>query len=151
MEVHGVVRDAWRFIEPDLNELGFELVEVDYVQDGGAFILRFFIDRDGGVNVDHCAEASRMISALMDQTDFVGGQYLLEVSSPGIDRPVRKPADFERFAGERIKLKVVSPIAGRRRYSGVLTGFNDGLIEIDVDGMIHSIHIENVKKAKLDR
>jgi len=151
VEKHGVVQDAWSFIEPELIELGFELVEVDYIQDGASSILRFYIDKDGGVNVDHCAEASRMISALLDQKDLVGGKYMLEVSSPGIDRPVRKVADFERFTGEQIKLKTVTPILGRKRYSGVLVGINGDLIEIDVDGSIHSVHIENLKKAKLVR
>ena len=147
---HGVVQDAWNFIEPELKELGFELVDVDYIQDGGTFKLCFYIDKEDGINVDHCAEASRMISALMDQNDFVGGHYMLEVSSPGIERPVRKPADFERFAGQIIKIKTVTPIAGRKRYKGTLIGINDGLVEIEVDGTTHTIHLENIKKAKLD-
>ena len=147
---HGVVQDAWDIIEPELDELGFELIDVDYIQDGGAFVLRFYIDKENGVNVDHCAEASRMISAILEQNDFVGGKFMLEVSSPGIERPVRKPADFERFIGKVIKIKTVSAIEGRKRYKGILTGFTDGLIEIDVDGTTHSIHIENLKKAKLD-
>lgn len=151
MQQHGVVHDAWKFIEPELNELGFELVDVDYIQDGGSFILRFYIDQEDGINVDHCAEASRMISAVMELNDFVGGHYMLEVSSPGIERPVRKPADFQRFAGETIKIKTVTPIEGRKRYKGTLKGIKDGLIEIDVDGTIHTIHIENIKKAKLDQ
>ena len=148
---HGVVQDAWNFIEPELKELGFELVDVDYIQDDGSFILRFFIDHEDGINVDHCAEASRMISAILDQNDFVGGQYMLEVSSPGVERPVRKVADFERFSGQVIKIKTVTPIAGRKRYKGILIGITDGLIEIEVDGTRHTIHIENVKKAKLDQ
>lgn len=147
---HGVIQDAWNIIEPELTELGFELVDVDYIQDGGAFVLRFYIDKENGVNVDDCAQASRMISAILDQNDFVGGKFMLEVSSPGIERPVRKPADFERFIGETIKIKTVSPIEGRKRYKGILTGFNDGLIELNVDGTTFSIHIENLKKAKLD-
>ncbi len=147
---HGVVQDAWTIIEPELDELGFELVDVDYIQDGGTFTLRFYIDKEDGINVDHCAEASRMISAILEQNDFVGGKYMLEVSSPGIERPVRKIADFERFIGEVIKIKTVTPIEGRKRYKGTIIGIKDGLIEIDVDGTNYTIHIENIKKAKLD-
>jgi ribosome maturation factor RimP len=75
----------------------------------------------------------------------------LEVSSPGIDRPIRKPEDFERFAGERIRLKARSPVNGRKHFKGVLTGLKDGLVLLECDGESHAIHIENIKKANLDR
>lgn len=151
LEQIGVVQDAWDVFEPELAELGYELIEVEYLPEYGSMVLRLYIDSEGGVNVDGCAEASRLISAIMDQANFIGSEYMLEVSSPGIERPVRKPADFVRFTGEAIKLKTVTPIEGRRRYSGTLSGFEDGLIAIDVDGTTHQIHIENVKKAKLDQ
>lgn len=151
MEQHGIVQDTWSYLEPELAELGYELIEVEYVQDYGKMILRLYIDSEDGINVDNCAEASRMVSALMDQNDFVGGAYLLEVSSPGIERPVRKATDFERFIGEPIKVKTVTPVDGRKRYKGILTGYADGLIEIDVDGTSHRVHIENVKRARLDQ
>lgn len=151
LEQIGIVQDAWNIFEPELAEQGYELVEVEYVHEYGSMILRMYIDKDGGINVDDCAEASRMISALMDQADFVGSEYVLEISSPGIERPLRKPEDFVRFIGESIKVKTTTPIEGRRRYKGTLSGFEDGLIALDVDGTTHRIHIENVKRAKLDR
>ncbi|MFP6583116.1 MAG: ribosome maturation factor RimP [Candidatus Hydrogenedentota bacterium] len=150
MEQHGIVQDAWSYLEAELAELGYELIEVEYMQDYGNMILRLYIDSEDGINVDNCAEASRMVSALMDQNDFVGGAYLLEVSSPGVERPIRKATDFERFIGEPIKVKTVTSVEGRRRYKGILTGYADGLIEIDVDGTPYRVHIENVKKARLD-
>ena len=137
--------------EPELAEQGYELIEVEYVQDYGSMILRLYIDSEEGVNVDDCATASRLISAIMDQADFIRSEYLLEVSSPGVERPVRKAEDFVRFIGESVKLKTVTPIEGRRRYKGTLAGFEDGLVAIDVDGTTHHIHIENVKRAKLDQ
>lgn len=151
MEQHGIVRDAWAYLESELDELGYELIEVEYVQEYGSMILRLYIDSEKGINVDDCAEASRMVSALMDQNDFIGAAYMLEVSSPGIDRPVRKPDDFERFIGEAVKLKTVTPINGRKRYRGTLAGFSDGLVLLNVDGERHEVHIENVKKARLDQ
>lgn len=150
MERHGIVQDAWDILEPELAELGYELIEVEYVQEYGNMILRLFIDSEQGVNVDDCAEASRMVSALMEINDFIGGAYMLEVSSPGIDRPIRKATDFVRFIGEPVRLKTVTPVEGRKRYKGTLTGFDDGLIEIEVDDTKHRVHIENVKKARLD-
>ena len=151
MEQHGIVRDAWAYLESELDELGYELIEVEYVQEYGSMILRLYIDAPKGITVDDCAEASRMVSALLDQNDFIGSEYMLEVSSPGIDRPVRKASDFERFVGEAIKVKTVTPINGRKRYRGTLAGISDGLVLLDVDGERHEVHIENVKKARLDR
>ena len=115
LEQIGIVQDAWKLFESELAEQGYELVEVEYVQEYGTMILRMYIDKEGGVNVDDCAEASRMISAIMDQVGFVGGEYVLEVSSPGIERPVRKAADFARFIGKTIQFKTTTPVEGRRR------------------------------------
>jgi ribosome maturation factor RimP len=84
-------------------------------------------------------------------SDFIRERYYLEVSSPGFDRPVRKPQDFERFTGERIKLQVNVPVAGRKQFKGELKGFRDGLVLMDCDGTPFEIHIENLKKAHLMR
>ena len=150
MEQFGIVQEAWKLFESELEELGYELIEIEYLMENGSMVLRLYLDSPKGITIDDCAEASRMISAFMDQSDFISSEYLLEVSSPGIERPIRKPCDFERFIGESVKLKTVTPIEGRRRYKGILAGFSDGLIAIDVDGTIHQVHIENVKRAKLD-
>lgn len=150
MEQIGIVHDAWALLESELAEQGYELIEVEYILVNGAMTLRLYIDREAGVNVDDCANASRLVSAILDQSDFIGIEYILEVSSPGIERPIRKPDDFLRFVGKSVKIKTVTPIEGRRRYSGTLNGFEDGLIGVEVDGEVHKIHIENVKKAKLD-
>ena len=142
---------VWEKLETELAEQGFELVEVEYGRHGGSYILRLFLDRDGGITLDQCAQASRFIGPFLDRLDVMDGRYMLEVSSPGIERPVRKPADFLRFKGERIKLRTLTPIQGRSRFKGTLTGYDDGLINIECEGATHRIHIENVKKANLDR
>ncbi len=146
-----IVKRVWEFLEPELADQGFELVEVEYVQEGSDFFLRLYIDREGGIMIDHCVEASQLVNPLLDMENFIDGAYNLEVSSPGIDRPVRKPVDFERFAGERLKLKTVTPVGGRSRYTGKLIGIEDGLVSIECDGVTHQIHLENIRKANLDR
>jgi len=151
VESSELVRQAWAELEPELAEQGFELVEVEYALHGGTAVLRLFIDKDGGINIDDCASASRFVSLLLDKNDFIRDQYTLEVSSPGIDRPLRKPVDFDRYKGEKVAIKTVTPVEGRRRFKGVLSGYDDGLISFDDGGVARSIHIENVKKAKLDR
>ena len=126
-------------------------MEVEFGQQGHRRILRIYMDREGGVTLDDCAAVSQLLSPVLDASGFVEGAYVLEVSSPGIDRPIRKPQDFERHIGERIKVKAHTPVNGRRQFKGMLTGFRDGLLAIDCDGTWYEIHIENVLKANLDR
>ena len=151
MERRELVNVIWERLAPEIEEQGYELVEVEYGQHGGTYILRLFIDREGGVTLDDCVDISPYVGALLDKDRIVEDRYMLEVSSPGIDRPVRKPRDFERFEGEYIKIQTVSPIEGRRRFNGTLKGYRDGLVSVEIDGAIHEIHIENVNKAHLVR
>jgi ribosome maturation factor RimP len=146
-----ILRRVWEELEPELQEQGYELIEVEYVFQMGRRVLRLFIDRDGGVTLDDCQAASRLAGAVLDMKDFIEEQYSLEVSSPGFDRPVRKPKDFERFAGEAIKVQVNVPIGGRKQFKGELKGFRDGLVLVECDGTPFEIHIENLKKAHLIR
>ena len=146
-------RRAWQHFEPELAEQGYELVEIEYVQGpGGAHVLRIFVDKaDGGITLDDCSAVAQLLGPMLDAGSFVDGKYLLEVSSPGFDRPLRKASDFERFAGEEVKLATRAPVAGRKRYRGVLQGMRDGLILLECDGAPHEIHIENLRKANLVR
>jgi ribosome maturation factor RimP len=146
-----VVHRLWQDLEPELAHQGYELVEVEYLQQSGAWVLRLFIDREGGVSLDDCRKISQAVSPLLDVAGFIDGRYVLEVSSPGFDRPVRKPADFERFAGERIRVVSLAPVHGRTQFRGRLQGLCDGLVLVDCDGTVHEIHVENVKKAHLVR
>ncbi len=151
MDLDNVVRKTWEHVGPELAEQGFELVEVECGRYGAGHALRLFLDRDGGITLDQCAEAAQFLGLLLDRFDFIDGKYMLEVSSPGIARPLRKPRDFVRFTGEAVKVQSVAPVEGRKRFTGRLVGFDDGLVRIDVDGALFGIHIENVKKAHLDR
>ena len=151
MNENEVVRNTWIELEPELLEQGVELVEVEYIRDGSNIILRLYIDCEGGITLDKCAEVSQFLSPILDESDFIDGHYMLEVSSPGIDRPVRKPVDFKRFIGEKIKVVAHTAVLGRARFKGILTDFEDGLITIECDGEPYDIHVENLKKANLDR
>ena len=151
MEQREIVRQVWEHLEPELSRQGYELVEVEYGRQGGSSVLRLFIDKEGGINIDDCAEVSRYVSPLLDVENYIADSYTLEVSSPGIERPIRKPEDFIRFAGEQIKLRTIAPVHGRKRFKGVLRGYADGLVSVEEDGETHNIHIENLKKALLDR
>ncbi len=146
-----------RVVEPVLARDGYELVEVEWLRQGGRWTLRLYIDKPGGVGVDDCQAASRIVDPILDVEDFIEPAYDLEVSSPGLERPLRKPADFERHAGRRARVKAYGPVAGtapgspaRKHWTGVLVGFRDGTVEIDVDGVVHRVPHEQIAKANLE-
>ncbi len=142
---------AWSTLEPELAQQGYELVEVEIAGGSGRAILRVFIDKEKGITLDDCAAVSQFLGPLLDKVEIVGGSYVLEVSSPGFDRPVRKPADFVRFSGEPVKVKTHFPVDGRKRFSGILKGFENGVVVVECEGNVHRITIENVHKANLVR
>jgi len=147
-----VTGQLWRIVEPELASLGFELVEIECVPHGRGQIVRIYMDKTPGrISLDDCAMASRVLSPVLDLHDVVPGGYILEVSSPGLDRPVRKPEHFVKYTGEQVKLTTHAPVGGRTRFTGVIRGHEDGMIVLEVDGQTVSIHGENLKKARLNR
>ena len=133
-------------VEATLAGMGFELVEAQVSNHGR--LLRIFIDRPGGITVDHCAEVSRHLSRVFE---VEGIDYdRLEVSSPGLDRPLRKAADFARFAGRRVDVKMRTPDqSGRRRFAGLLRGTQDGIATVEVDGHDVALNIDDIERARL--
>lgn len=138
-----------RIVKPVLKSQGYQLVERELVTDAGRLVLRIYIDREGGVTLDDCALVSHTLSAHLDVEDPIPGAYELEVSSPGIERPLRYPEDFVRYKGETIKLKTVEPINGRQNYKGVLTGSDTDTIYMEVDGVDFAIPFSALHKARI--
>ena len=136
-------------LEPAVEALGFELVELEFHGQGGGSLLRLYIDRPAGVTLDDCEQVSRQVSAVLDVEDPVPGAYTLEVSSPGLDRPLRKLTDYVRFAGRRAKLELLLPRAGRRRYTGTLKGLEAEDVLIEVDGEMQKLPLAEIAKARL--
>lgn len=132
--------------ETTLAGMGFELV--DARASGGGRFLTIFIDRPGGITVDHCAEVSRQLARVFA---VEGIDYdRLEVSSPGLDRPLRKAADFERFAGSRVDVKMrTADASGRRRFTGLLRGAQGGVATLQVDGREVALEVSDIDKARL--
>lgn len=145
-----------KLLEPVLVRDGYELVEVEWLREGGGWVLRLYVDRAGGVGIDDCQAVSRTVEPILDVEDFIEPAYSLEVSSPGVERPLRKPEDFGRFAGQRAKVKAFGPLESfpglppRKQWSGTLRGFRDGAVEVEVDGKVHRIPIDRVAKAHLE-
>jgi len=151
LEHNEIVRRIWDEFEPELSEQGYELVDVDFEPRRGGRVLRLFVDCEGGLTLDDCTTVSEFVDPLLDAKGVIEGPYRLEVSSPGVDRRIRKPSDFARFTGERIRLHTYAPSEGKRRFSGELRGIHDGLVEINCDDGTYEIHLDNVKRANLDR
>ena len=137
-------------LAPVVADLGLECLGVEYSPSHGNSLVRVYIDApDRAVTVDDCEAASRQISATLDVNDPVQGRYTLEVSSPGLDRPLFTPEQFARFVGQSTKLEVNLPINGRRRFQGPIRAVEGSTIVLDQDGTEVRIAHENVHKAKL--
>jgi ribosome maturation factor RimP len=135
-------------LEPAVSALGFELVGVEFIS-GRRGLLRLYIDSDDGVTIDDCQSVSHQVSGLLDVEDPIQGQYSLEVSSPGLDRPLFRAADFERFAGHEVRLRLVAPVEGRRKFRGVLAGMRDGRVVVQVEEQELVVTLEEIDEARL--
>jgi len=137
-------------LEPGVRALGFELVEVEYKgAAGGQNVLRVYIDSPKGITVDDCARVSRQVSALLDVEDPIAEAYVLEVSSPGLDRPLTRREDFARYAGETVKVRMSEAVLGRRNFKGTLVGLEGDAVVVVVDNERFSLPIARIERARL--
>lgn len=137
--------DLREVLETAVIGLGYELVDLEMSNHGK--LLRVFIDKTGGISVGDCALVSNHLIRLFAVENIVYDR--LEVSSPGLDRVLKKHSDFERFAGERAQIKVRLPVSGQRNFVGVLRGINGGFLQLEVDGRMLSLELANLEKARL--
>ena len=144
-----IIRQVFDLIEPVLDGIGFELVDVEYLSKYGNWVLRVYIDKEGGVTIDDCARVSGELGFLIDIKDIIGHKYILEVSSPGLNRPLKKETDFIRAVDKKIKVKMAAPINGRRNFSGYLKDFKDKKILIEDEGGLITLPWPEVDKANL--
>jgi ribosome maturation factor RimP len=169
------LQDLWTLAEPYVRDAGYDLIEVEYGREQRGLVLRLFIDRpverplerppgqdgEGGVtstgsdtnptliSVDDCERVSRDVSAALDVADRIPNTYQLEVSSPGLDRPLRRERDFARFVGESARLRLEAGVEGRRNFSGTIRGAKDGRVEIACDGRSYELPIDDIVRANL--
>ena len=137
--------DLYELLDSTLSGLGYELVDVERISRGR--LLRVFIDKPDGVSVDDCVAVSNHLGRLfaVENIDY----DRLEVSSPGLDRPLKKPSDFIRFLGESVKLKLRVALQGQRNFVGILREVNEGVLKLEVDGKILDLELKNLEKARL--
>jgi ribosome maturation factor RimP len=136
-------------LRPAVEETGKELLGIEFVSAGKHSILRLFIDHENGINVDDCAEVSRQVGAILDVEDPISSEYSLEVSSPGLDRPLFEKSHFEAVIGETIEVKLSIPLNGRRKFKGLLEAVENDSLVIVVDRQDYQLMLSNVDKANL--
>jgi ribosome maturation factor RimP len=139
----------WDLLEPVVTGMGYELVEIEYNPSARHGLLRLYIDHEDGIQLDDCTNVSNQVSALLDVEDPIPGQYNLEVSSPGLDRPLRGLGDYERFSGEIVKIRTGMAINGRRNFKGRLRGIEGDSINIECDGQQFLLPLASIEKARL--
>ena len=160
----------WLLAEPYVRDAGFDLIEVQYGREPSGFVVRLYIDapviagegagtgaeqsggqggKVGSVGLDDCERVSRDVSAALDVADLIPHAYQLEVSSPGLDRPLRRERDFARFVGESARIRLIDGVEGRRNFLGTLRAARDGRVEIACDGRSYSLPIDDIQKANL--
>lgn len=144
-----MLRTIRNIIEPVINELGYELLDVEYITQRGRWILRVYIDKEGNVSLNDCVTVSKEISPILDVEDPIDNPYILEVSSPGLNRPLTKEQHFIWAIGKKVKIKTGSPVEGRRNFTGLLEGFRDGTVYLNIKGKIFSLSYDNIEKANI--
>ena len=137
-------------LEPIIAEKGLELVDLEFVKEGVNWYLRVYIDKDGGVNIDDCEAVSRALEVKLDEKDPIEQAYILEVSSPGIDRPLKKDADFVKYQGEIIDVKLYKAQDGSKQYQGKLLGLENGVLSIEEEnGTIVKFEQKDIASVRL--
>ena len=151
-----VVDRVTALAEPILDSMGIELVEIEYKRFGRSMVLRLFIDKPGGITLDDCADVSRELSQTMDVEDFIREHYTLEVSSPGLDRPIKKESDYARYTGKLVRIRTFEPLpdaAGnmRKTFVGTLLGLENGIVEMKLsEGQNAALPLNKIAKANLE-
>ena len=138
-----------KLLQPLVEELGYEFVGLEHQSNPKNPVVVIYIDKPEGIAIEDCETVSREVAALLDVEDPIPGQYNLEVSSPGLDRPLFTLAHFEQFAGETVQLNVFAPVEGRRKFKGAILGAEEGIVRIDQDGAEVALEMSNIVKARL--
>ena len=150
--MESIAERVTQIVEPAIEAEGYTLVDVEIKGAEGGRVLRFFIDKpDGGITAGNCQQVSRLLGPMLDVENIVEGRYYLEVSSPGVNRRIKKREDFERFIGSRVKIQTRSPVDGRRKFTGAIEGVDGGDVVVSGDASGGKTLISRIPLAAIDR
>lgn len=138
-----------QLVKEVVEDEGYELIHVEFASGGSAPVLRIYADRPGGITVSECAELNRRIGVFLDVEDTIPGRYVLEVSSPGIERPLFSERDYERFKGQEIRLTTTEKIENRRNFKGTIEEFRSGVLTLRCDKDVYEIPLRVIRKSNL--
>ncbi len=144
-----IVEAVRKIVEPVVTRQGLELVDVEYRGEVQGWVLRIYIDRESGVSVADCSRVSSEIGTILDVEDPIPQTYHLEVSSPGLNRPLKKEGDYERYRGSLVKIRTASPIDGRQNFTGRLLGYTDGQVQVEIGEKRWEIPFSRISKANI--
>ena len=144
-----VQNEIEQLLKPTIESMGYQLWCCEYLAQGKHSLLRVYIDKDDGIGVEDCQQVSHQVSALLDVEDPIPGNYSLEVSSPGIPRPLFSDWQYQRYIGQVVFLKVFKPVAGKRKFTGIIVSANENTLVLEVDGAIQDFLFSNIVKANL--
>ncbi len=146
-----IVQRIWDLAEPLVDDAGMEIVDIDYRREGRGMMLRFYLDRiDGGVTLDDLTPMSRILGDVVEAHDVVPGRYVLEVSSPGINRRLRKPEHFRGFVGKQVRVRTIEQQDGRRSFLGSLSNVSEDGIEVEVDEGLRYFRFDDIAQANYE-
>ena len=138
-----------QLILPILERMQFELVDVEYVKEAGNWYLRGYIDKPGGITVNDCEAVSRAFSDKLDENDFIEDSYIMEISSPGLDRPLKKEKDFARSMGKLVEIRTYRPIEKQKEFCGILNAYDESSVTIDEDGQLRTFDKKDIALIRL--
>ena len=136
-------------VTPIIEENSFELVDVEYVKEGADYYLRVYADKEGGINIDDCVLISRALEVKLDEEDFIDTAYILEVSSPGLGRPLKKEKDFKRSIGKDIDIKLYKALDGVKEFTGVLKSYDEENVDVDIDDEVQTFSRKDIALIRL--
>ena len=140
---------AEAILTPIVESRGFELVDVEYVREAGCWYLRGYIDKPGGITVNDCEDVSRAFSDILDEKDFIEDSYIMEISSAGLDRPLKKEKDFKRSLGKLVEIRTYRPIEKQKEFCGILNAYDSNSVTIDEDGTERTFDKKDIALIRL--
>ena len=152
MENKEIIEKSYRILEGFIESLGYEVVLIEFVKEQIGWVLRIYIDKEGGVTIDDCVKVSELVSPILDVEDYINFPYNLEISSPGVNRPLRKKEHFNKVIGEKIKIVLEEGIEeynNRKNYKGILKKVSEDSLTVEIDKKDYEIPLEKIKKANL--
>jgi ribosome maturation factor RimP len=138
-----------QLIEPTINDMGYELWGCEYLSQGKHSLLRIYIDKPDGIGIEDCQAVSKQVSAILDVEDPIQGNYNLEISSPGIPRPLFSGCQYNRYLGQAVDVKVFKPVNGKRKFNGIIHSVDENGVVLDINGEHQELYFSNIVRAYL--